>query len=131
MKVRYIGESDPLQLLNGKEYDVLSVEYGWLRVVDETEDDYLYPFEGNFELCAGQMKPLLPSLSENQMAFILEETGMDMHIADDSQLDKAYSSLVKIIVEGTEEEEDDLSERTKMALSIVEVPTEYGDDAAA
>ncbi len=50
MTVRFIGESDPLALLNGKVYEVLSVEKGWYRIVDETgidEDEeiqgYLYP----------------------------------------------------------------------------------------
>lgn len=44
MKVKYIGESDPLELLNGKIYEVLSVEGGdWYRIVDETEEDYLFP----------------------------------------------------------------------------------------
>ncbi|WP_293824465.1 hypothetical protein [uncultured Parolsenella sp.] len=45
MKVRYKGESSPLGLLDGKVYEVLSVEKDWYRVVDETEEDYLYPPE--------------------------------------------------------------------------------------
>ena len=43
MIVKYIGRSDPLTLLNGKEYEVLSVEREWYRIVDEMEEDYLYP----------------------------------------------------------------------------------------
>lgn len=47
MKVKYLGESAPLTLLNGKVYTVLSVERGpndteWYRIVDETGEDYLY-----------------------------------------------------------------------------------------
>lgn len=42
MKVRFHGESDPLTFLDGKEYEVLSIEEGWYRIVDETGDDYLY-----------------------------------------------------------------------------------------
>lgn len=49
MRVKYLGESDPIVLLNGKVYDVLSVERGWYRIVDETEEDYLYP-PGAFEI---------------------------------------------------------------------------------
>ena len=51
MKVRYIGESDPLELLNGKVYDVIEVDEdaGWYQVVDETGDDYLFPPE-SFEV---------------------------------------------------------------------------------
>ena len=54
MVVRYIGESDPLELMNGKEYEVISVEKGpgdedWYRLVDETGEDYLYHHK-NFEI---------------------------------------------------------------------------------
>ena len=42
MKVKYLGDSDPLSLINGKVYEVLSIEYGYYRIVDETDDDYLY-----------------------------------------------------------------------------------------
>lgn len=42
MKVKYRGESDPLYLLNGKVYEVVGVEEGWYRIVDETGEDYLY-----------------------------------------------------------------------------------------
>ena len=42
-KVRYLGESDPLALLNGKIYDVIEEdEEGYYRIIDETGDDYLY-----------------------------------------------------------------------------------------
>lgn len=43
MKVRYIGESDPIGLIHGKVYEVISVEKEWYRIIDETDDDYLYP----------------------------------------------------------------------------------------
>lgn len=51
MKVKYLGESDPLMLLHDKIYDVMAVEdHGdlgtWYRIVDETEEDYIYPAEG-------------------------------------------------------------------------------------
>ena len=46
MKVRYIGESDPMALLNGKVYDV-SETYEvdgetFFMVIDETGEDYSY-----------------------------------------------------------------------------------------
>lgn len=48
--VIYIGKTDPVALINGKKYEVLSVEEGWYRVIDEEgyyEDmepqGYLYP----------------------------------------------------------------------------------------
>ena len=45
MKVKFIGENDPLALLNGKIYNVISIEKKWYRIIDETNDDYLYPPE--------------------------------------------------------------------------------------
>ena len=41
MKVKYKGISD-VSLTNGKEYEVISIEKGWFRLVDNTEDDYLF-----------------------------------------------------------------------------------------
>lgn len=46
--VKYIGDTSPLELTHGKQYEVLSIEHGWYRVVDDTGEDYLYP-AGNFE----------------------------------------------------------------------------------
>lgn len=42
MIVRFKGKSDPLILTHDKEYEVLSVERGWYRIVDNTGEDYLY-----------------------------------------------------------------------------------------
>lgn len=56
MKVRYVGESFGVDsLTNGKVYEVLEVDkyLGALRVVDDSEEDYLYspinpkPLAGN------------------------------------------------------------------------------------
>lgn len=51
MKAVWKGDSDPLELINGKEYEVLSVEWGgtMFNVVDETGEDFLYPAE-DFEI---------------------------------------------------------------------------------
>lgn len=32
-------------LTNGKIYDVISIERKWYRIVDDSDDDYLYPPE--------------------------------------------------------------------------------------
>ena len=46
LKARYIGESFGVDgLTNGKVYDVLDIEGGLLRVVDDSEEDYLYSAE--------------------------------------------------------------------------------------
>ena len=49
MKVKYIKETSFLVLTQGKVYDVVSVEKGWYRIVDDSGDDYLYPPEA-FEI---------------------------------------------------------------------------------
>ncbi len=43
MKVKFIGQNDALALLSNKIYDVISVEKTWYRILDETNEDYLYP----------------------------------------------------------------------------------------
>ena len=35
MKVKYLGETSPLELIHDKVYEVLSVEGEWYRIVDE------------------------------------------------------------------------------------------------
>lgn len=43
MKVRYIGQSFGVDgLTDGKIYECLGVEYDLLRIVDDSEEDYLY-----------------------------------------------------------------------------------------
>ena len=45
MKAKYINESD-ISLTYGKIYDVIAVEDGLYRIVDDTGEDYLfYPEE--------------------------------------------------------------------------------------
>ena len=43
MKVRYTKEMTSISLTKNKVYDVLSIEKGWYRILDDTEEDYLYP----------------------------------------------------------------------------------------
>jgi hypothetical protein len=43
MKVKYVGETDSSTFKNNKIYTVISIENGWYRIVDETNEDYLYP----------------------------------------------------------------------------------------
>ena len=38
MRVRYDGE-----LTHGKIYNVISIERGWYRIVDDSGEDYLFP----------------------------------------------------------------------------------------
>lgn len=41
MKIKYIGETC-VSLSNGTVYEVLSIEGGLYRIVDDTEEDYLF-----------------------------------------------------------------------------------------
>ena len=43
IKVRFIGEDDPLSLRNGKVYDARVLKKGWFGIVDETKEEYAYP----------------------------------------------------------------------------------------
>lgn len=43
MKVKYLGKTEFLVLTNNKIYDVISVEKGWYRIIDDSGEDYLYP----------------------------------------------------------------------------------------
>ena len=45
MKVRYKGKTEFLVLTNNQIYDVISIEKGWYRIIDDSDDDYLYPPE--------------------------------------------------------------------------------------
>jgi hypothetical protein len=49
MKVKYTGETSFLELTNGKIYTVLSIEKDWYRIIDDSDEDYLYPPE-DFEI---------------------------------------------------------------------------------
>ena len=49
IKVEWTGESIYLMLTKNKVYDVISVEKGWYRILDDSGEDYLYPHE-KFEI---------------------------------------------------------------------------------
>lgn len=41
-KVKYIGPDDPLYFVNNGEYNIVFDKNNTLKVVDETEEDYIY-----------------------------------------------------------------------------------------
>ena len=45
IKVKYLGEDNPLALLNGKTYEARILKKGWFGIVDETKEEYAYPPE--------------------------------------------------------------------------------------
>ncbi len=80
MKVKFLGPDDPLALLNGKEYEVLSTQCGWYRVVDETGGAYLYPPRA-FEITESESIPPVEPL---------EPMPDDMRETSDSEITPAY-----------------------------------------
>lgn len=50
MKVRYIGDTISFALTNNRIYNVISIEKGWYRLIDDTGEDYLYPPEKFIEV---------------------------------------------------------------------------------
>lgn len=59
MKVRYIGKREIdtpnsykifMDVLPDKIYEVLSIEDGWYRIIDESGEDYLYPTDKFLEV---------------------------------------------------------------------------------
>lgn len=45
LKVKYIGDDDPLCLRTGKIYDARMLKKGWYGIVDESGEEYAYPPE--------------------------------------------------------------------------------------
>ena len=45
VRVKYIGEDNPLSLRYGKIYEARVLQKGWFGVVDETNAEYAYPPE--------------------------------------------------------------------------------------
>lgn len=45
MKIKWKGETNYLVLTHDKVYEVISIEKGWYRIVDDSGEDYLYPPE--------------------------------------------------------------------------------------
>lgn len=49
MRVKWLGDTEFLILTHGKNYDVISIEKDWYRIIDDSGEDYLYPPE-DFEI---------------------------------------------------------------------------------
>ena len=42
LKVRFLGEGSSMSLIHGKVYEVVAIEGEFYRIIDETDEDYLY-----------------------------------------------------------------------------------------
>jgi len=49
LKVRFLGEGSPMTLTHGKVYEVMAIEHDCYRIIDDTDEDYLYPIK-KFEM---------------------------------------------------------------------------------
>ena len=56
MTIKYIDPYETLAFERDKEYEVLSIEHGWYRIMTELEEDYLFPPEV-FEIIDGNNVP--------------------------------------------------------------------------
>lgn len=45
LKVKYVGEDDPVSLRTGKQYVARVLKKGWYGIVDESGEEYAYPPE--------------------------------------------------------------------------------------
>lgn len=45
VKIKYIGEDNPIALRTGKVYEGRALKKGWFGVIDETHEEYAYPPE--------------------------------------------------------------------------------------
>lgn len=45
LKVKYIGEDNPVSLRTGKQYSARVLKKGWYGIVDESGEEYAYPPE--------------------------------------------------------------------------------------
>lgn len=54
VKVKYIGEDNPIALRTGKIYRARVLKMGWFGIVDESGEEYAYPPEV-FELVGDEM----------------------------------------------------------------------------
>ena len=52
MKIKYCGETSPLELKKGRIYDVIAIEKGWYRVMSALDESYLFP-PNVFEILEG------------------------------------------------------------------------------
>ena len=64
LKIKYIGEREIdtpnsykifMDVIPNKIYEVLAIEDGWYRIIDESEEDYLYPPE-KFEIVESEIE---------------------------------------------------------------------------
>lgn len=138
MKVKYLGESDPLSFINGKVYEVLSIEYGYYRIVDETDEDFLYDVDF-FEVVeesydveiiddeedkTSDAEIALMLLSNESLKFIEQETGFNKEAIakmNDDEFADLYDIIADIEINADLEEYSNPSERFDKASNFITI----------
>lgn len=119
MVVRFIGKSNPIALLHGKDYSVMSVENGWYRIVDESGEDYLYPPDA-FEI----IEPI-----QSGVILAKSETPEDMTLHIDDSVD--FIALETRLIERRLEEHPGKSRREVAKMLFCEEIVNELDAAGA
>ena len=66
IKVKYIGNDNPLALRHGKVYEARVLKLNWYGIVDETNEEYAYPPE-LFEIVENQVKASLAEIEKDSI----------------------------------------------------------------
>lgn len=138
MKVKYLGESDPLSFINGKVYEVLSIEYGYYRIVDETDEDFLYDVDffevveesNDVEIIddengkTSDAEIALMLLSNDTLKFVQQETGFSKEAIakmTDDEFANLYDIIADIEINADIEEYSNPSERLDKASNFITI----------
>ena len=141
MKAKWLGNTEPLCLTHGKVYEILSKEYGLYRVVDDSDEDYLYDAE-LFEITEGSEEDLRKAgkiigdednrpkireaflaLTEEELSFLAADFSADrnwIESASEQDLSDLYDKVGFIEADEIEEAGiSPLSARGELASSVV------------
>ena len=104
MKVKYKNESG-ISLTNGKVYEVISVENGMYRIVDDTGEDYLF-YPSEFEVVSNTYRSI------NNSDDALKEDAMMTKSALEYIIERVICSALESAADSSEDDEFSIGKRT-------------------
>ena len=104
MKVRCIKGTRSGDVAEGKIYEVLSTEGGWYRIIDASNEDYLYPPE-MFDII--EREPIPPEI-ESDDDFILWDDEPDPLSMSEEEYFKAMEEYVQKVRKESEKMRRDI-----------------------
>lgn len=104
MKVKYKNESG-ISLTNGKVYEVISVENGMYRIVDDTGEDYLF-YPAGFEVASNSDNSII---DRNDT---LKEDAMMTNSALEYIIERVICSALESAADRSEDDEFSIGKRT-------------------